>query len=136
MNIKTHLLILVSNENLIHPLLSQQVVLQVIGVLVTSCGRGSVHPVQLLLTLLSRLLLLHALKLLQLPLFLFLLPQLVKFLLLFELCDREMINNVLYYADDDETYRFLFLEPDPLLILQQERVPGLLHIQVSTAHLD
>jgi hypothetical protein len=35
-----------------------------------------------------------------------------------------------------EAYRFLFLEPDPLLILDQERVPGLFHVQVAATHLD
>lgn len=32
--------------------------------------------------------------------------------------------------------RFLLLEPDPLLILQQERVPRLLHVQVAATHVD
>ena len=35
----------------------------------------------------------------------------------------------------DDTYSFLFFQPDPLLILQEERVPGFLHIQVSATHL-
>jgi hypothetical protein len=34
------------------------------------------------------------------------------------------------------TYRFLFLQPDPLLILQKERVPGLLHVKIAATHLD
>lgn len=34
------------------------------------------------------------------------------------------------------TYSFLLLEPHPLLILHQERMPGLLHVQIPTTHLE
>ncbi len=34
------------------------------------------------------------------------------------------------------THSLLFLKPDPLLILQQERVPGLLHVQVAATHFE
>jgi hypothetical protein len=51
-----------------------------------------------------------------LALLLLLFAQLIKLLFLFE--------------------SFLFLQPDPLLVLQEERVPGFLHIQVSATHLD
>lgn len=60
--------------------------------------------------------LLETLEFLQLPFFLLLLAKLVELLLLFE--------------------SFLLLEPDPLLILKQERVPRFFHVQVSTTHLD
>ena len=131
-----YLLVLISRQNLVDPLLPQQIVLQVIGVLVaTGCG-GRIHPVQLFLSLLAGLLFLHPLQLLWLPLLLLLLAELIKLLLLLELCTRKLISIALKKEDNDKTYRFLLLEPDPLLILQQERVPGLLHIQVSTTHLD
>jgi len=34
------------------------------------------------------------------------------------------------------TYRFLLLQPHPLLILQEQGMPALLHVQVSTTHFD
>jgi len=62
------------------------------------------------------LFLLETLKFLELSFLFLLLPELVQFLLLLE--------------------SFLLLEPDPLLVLQQERVPGLFHVQVAATHLD
>ena len=34
------------------------------------------------------------------------------------------------------TYRFLLLKPHPLLILQEQGVPALFHVQVSATHFD
>ena len=34
------------------------------------------------------------------------------------------------------TYSLLLLEPDSLLVLQQERVPRLLHVQVAATHIE
>jgi hypothetical protein len=59
---------------------------------------------------------LKPLQFLQLSLFLLLFAKLVELLLFFK--------------------SFLFLNPNPLLILQQERVPGLLHVQVAATHVD
>ena len=39
-------------------------------------------------------------------------------------------------GNGDRTYGLLLFEPDPLLVLQQERVPGLFHVQVATTHLE
>lgn len=33
-------------------------------------------------------------------------------------------------------YRLLLLQPHPLLVLQQERMPGLLHIKIATTHFE
>lgn len=41
-----------------------------------------------------------------------------------------------YLSDETETHSFLLLEPNLLLILQQERVPRLFHIQITTTHFE
>lgn len=33
-------------------------------------------------------------------------------------------------------YRFLLLQPDPLLILHQERMPGLFHVKIPATHFE
>ena len=79
------LLVLIGRQDLVDPLLAEQVVLQIVGVLAAARGGGGVHPLQLLRSLPARLFLLQALQLLQLALFLLFLAELVEFLLLLEL---------------------------------------------------
>jgi hypothetical protein len=35
----------------------------------------------------------------------------------------------------DSAHSLLLFKPDPLLVLQQERMPGLFHVQVAATHL-
>lgn len=54
----THLLVLVANQNLVNPLLSKKVVLQIVRVLIAPRCRSRVHPFQLVRSFLACLLLL------------------------------------------------------------------------------
>lgn len=45
-----------------------------------------------------------------------------------------MLIKIQIHYERNPTDSFLLLDPYPLLILQQERVPGLLHVQVSSTH--
>ena len=82
---QTHLVVLISREDLINSLLSQQIVLKVVRRRPAPCRWRRVHPLKFLLPFLPRLFLLKPLKFLELSLFFLLLPKLVQFLLLFEL---------------------------------------------------
>ena len=82
---QAYLGIVIRSQNFVHSLLAKEVVLEVIWILAITCRRGCVHPLQFLGPFLSGLLLLEALKFLQLAFFLLLLAQLIKLLLLLEL---------------------------------------------------
>lgn len=87
-----YLRILVGCQDLVDSFFTQQVILQIVGILTAPRGRRRVHPFQFLRSLLPSLLLLQSLKLLELSFFFFLLPQLIKFLLLFQLKQQIKVN--------------------------------------------
>jgi hypothetical protein len=76
---------LIPDQDLVHPFLAQQVVLQIRSILLHPRCRRSVHPLELVRPLSTGLLLLQALELLHLTLLLFFFAELVKLLLFFEL---------------------------------------------------
>lgn len=89
---RTNLGIFVSGQDLIHTFLAQQVVLQVVRILTGASRWSSVHPFQLLCSLLPGLFFLKSLELLQLPFLFLFLSQLIQFLLFLELKEGMRFN--------------------------------------------
>lgn len=131
----TYLVILVRREHLVHTLLPKEVVLQLISILTSPRSRSCVHPFQFIRSFLPRLLFLKSLQLLQLSFFLLLLAKLVELLLLFELVALMWGVNTNTNGKKNATHSLLLLDPHPLLVFEQERVPRLLHVQVATTHV-
>lgn len=46
----------------------------------------------------------------------------------------EMLVKLPESVENEEMYRFLLLEPHPLLILQEQGMPALFHVQITTSH--
>lgn len=93
---EAHLGVVICRQNLIDPLLPQQIILKLSRILAASRGWRRVHPFQLLCSFLPRLFLLQSLQFLQLPLLFLFFTKLVEFLLLLKLTDRDISVNGLY----------------------------------------
>jgi len=106
----------IASKHLVNTFFAEQVLFEFVRAWTSASRRSCVHPFEFFDFLFSSLGFLKSLQLLKLAFFLKLLPKLVELLLFCE--------------------SFLLLEPHPLLILHQERMPRLFHVQVAATHVD